>query len=95
MSQNVLTKKNKCAIIQLATIRGRLEVETMSIGERLRQARGSTPRETVARTIGVSVSAITMYENGERIPRDPIKVKLAEFFNTTVQDLFFSQKCHD
>lgn len=60
-----------------------------SIGERLIKARGEKRRETVAKAVGVSLSAITMYENNERVPRDAIKVKLAEYYGTTVQALFF------
>lgn len=62
----------------------------MSIAERLILARGDEKREEVARAVGISVSAIAMYENGARIPRDEIKVKLADYYNTTVQDLFYS-----
>ena len=64
------------------------------IGERLVKLRGTTPREAVAKAIGLSVSAISMYENGERIPRDAIKIKLAEFYGKSVQEIFFDQECH-
>lgn len=46
-------------------------------------------REKVADEIGVSVSAISMYENGERMPRDDIKIKIATFYKKTVQEIFF------
>lgn len=61
----------------------------MTIAERLVKARGSRKREEVAAAVGVSLSAIAMYENGERIPRDETKIKLAKYYNTTVQKLFF------
>ena len=61
----------------------------MTVAERLIQARGSKKREEVANAVGVSLSAIAMYENGDRIPRDEIKVKLADYYKTTVQELFF------
>lgn len=61
----------------------------MTIAERLIKARGDRRREDVAAAIGVSLSAIAMYENGERIPRDETKIKLANYYKTTVQDLFF------
>lgn len=60
------------------------------IGERLLQLRGKQKREDVAQAIGVSVSAMSMYENGERIPRDAIKIKLAAYYEKTVQEIFFS-----
>ena len=61
----------------------------MTVAERLIKARGDKKREEVASAIGVSLSAITMYENGERTQRDETKIKLAEFYNKTVQELFF------
>lgn len=62
----------------------------MTIAERLVKARGDRRREDVATAVGVSLSAIAMYENGERIPRDEIKIKLATYYGTTVQELFFA-----
>lgn len=66
----------------------------MDVAGRLIVARGDRSRETVAKAVGVSVSAISMYENGARIPRDEIKVRLAEYYRTTVQYLFFDVTCH-
>lgn len=42
-----------------------------------------------ANSLGISPSAMSMYEAGERIPRDEIKIKIADFYKTTVQSLFF------
>lgn len=64
-------------------------MDAKKIGERLSLLRGKTPREEVANAIGVSVSAMSMYENGERIPRDTIKIKLAKYYSKTVQEIFF------
>lgn len=60
-----------------------------AIGARLLKLRGVRSREEVANAIGVSISAISMYENGERIPRDEIKLKIADFYHESVQELFF------
>lgn len=60
-----------------------------AVGERLQKLRGDKSREEVAKAIGVSVSAIAMYENGERIPRDSIKIKFAEYYDKSVQEIFF------
>lgn len=59
------------------------------IGNRLSRLRGDIPREEVANVVDISVSAISMYENGERIPRDAIKIRLADFYKKTVQEIFF------
>lgn len=45
------------------------------------ELRGNASREEVSKGIGVSVSALQMYENGHRIPKDDIKVKIASYFN--------------
>lgn len=67
----------------------------MTIAERLVELRGEKSREQVAEAVNVSVSAISMYENGQRIPRDEIKVRLADYYGTTVQDIFFNSKSHE
>lgn len=61
----------------------------MKTAEKLVAARGERSREEVANAVGVSLSAITMYETGGRIPRDEIKIKLADYYGTSVQTLFF------
>lgn len=66
----------------------------MTMGERLLKARGNQRREDVASAVGVSLSAIAMYETGARVPRDETKVKLANYYGVTVQDLFFENQSH-
>jgi len=56
---------------------------------RLRLARGDRSREEVALACDISVSALSMYENGQRVPRDEIKVKLARCYGKTVEELFY------
>jgi DNA-binding XRE family transcriptional regulator len=65
-----------------------------SVAEKLRELRGTRSRECVARALGISVSAVTMYERGERVPRDDVKIKIADYYNKSVQEIFFDQKCH-
>lgn len=47
-------------------------------------------REEVASELGVSVSTLGMYEQGRRIPRDEIKIKIAELYKHSVQEIFFN-----
>jgi transcriptional regulator with XRE-family HTH domain len=61
----------------------------MTVAERLRAERGDKPREEVAEAVGISVSALGMYEQGNRVPRDSIKLRLADYYGCTVQQLFF------
>lgn len=66
----------------------------MEIAKKLVELRGDRSREEVAKAVGVSVSAISMYENGERIPRDDIKIRIAKYYRRSVQEIFFDSKCH-
>lgn len=59
------------------------------IAERLIKLRGEKSRELVANACGISKSALAMYEQGERIPRDDIKIRLAKFYESTVESIFF------
>ena len=60
------------------------------IAERLIALRGSKSQAEVAQAIGVTPSAYSMYENGERVPRDEIKKKIAEYYKKSVATIFFA-----
>ena len=62
------------------------------ISERLVNLRGTKSQEEVARATGISPSALSMYENGERVPRDEIKIRLAEYYGTSVEEIFFARR---
>ena len=68
---------------------GEGEVNAADIGRRLVELRGNRTQDEVARSVGLSLSAIGMYERGERIPRDEIKMRLAKFYRKSVQEIFF------
>ena len=59
------------------------------IGKRLRDLRGSRTQEEVAKALGVSVMAISLWERGERVPSDDIKVKIANYYKRSVSTIFF------
>ena len=65
-------------------------MNTLKIGNELKKLRGNKTQEEIADAIGVSSAAIGMYERGEIIPRDEIKVKLANYFNASVESIFFT-----
>lgn len=65
-------------------------MDKIQIGEKLLFLRGNQKREDVADSVGISVSALQMYENGQRVPRDSIKIELAKYYGTTVQEIFFN-----
>lgn len=58
--------------------------------EILRRLRGKKSTGEVASALGISESAYIKYERGERDPRDPIKRKIAEYYNRSVAFIFYS-----
>ncbi|MDO4609019.1 MAG: helix-turn-helix transcriptional regulator [Clostridia bacterium] len=59
------------------------------IGDRLIELRGNKTQTEVSEALGISNTTLSMYENGERIPRDEIKVRIANFYGLTVGEIFF------
>ena len=64
----------------------------MPYNEQLKMLRGEKSQGEIARQIGITKSSWAMYERGERVPRDEIKIKIANFFGKTVQEIFFGQQ---
>ena len=64
-------------------------MEPKEIGKRLQELRGDRSQEDVAKACEISPAAVGMYERGERIPRDEIKIRLARYFGVSVEKLFF------
>ena len=63
----------------------------LTIGQKIRQLRGEMTQEEAAKRIGVTKTALSMYENDERVPRDEIKKRIAALFGQTVGSLFFGE----
>lgn len=61
------------------------------IGQRIKKLRESMniSQEYLAKKLNVSASTISMYEVGERIPRDETKIKIAKLFGVSVSSIFF------
>lgn len=62
----------------------------MTIGEKLISLRGEKSQQEVAQDLNISVSALSMYENDNRTPRDEIKVRLAKYYGVGIEELFFA-----
>ena len=60
-----------------------------SYGKRLVELRGEKSQSEVAKAIGIAPSTLGMYEIGQRVPRDNIKILLAKYYGKTVQEIFF------
>lgn len=63
----------------------------MSSGEKLRTLRDGKSIAEVAKAVGVSNSAYIKYERGERVPRDEVKTRIARYFGSSVEAIFFAQ----
>jgi transcriptional regulator with XRE-family HTH domain len=67
-------------------------MDTKKIGQRIADLR-KKKRETqaeLAEAIGVTQSAVTLYENGLRTPSDVVKKRIAEHFKVSVARIFFT-----
>ena len=65
-------------------------IDRTVIGKRLTALRGNRTQAEVAKAVNISVSSIAMYEAGNRVPRDGVKVALARFYGTSVEKLFYA-----
>lgn len=60
------------------------------IAKTLIELRGDRSREEVAAALKISVSALSMYETAARVPRDEIKIEIANYYSRSVSEIFFS-----
>lgn len=63
----------------------------MSIGKKLKALRGERTQKKVADDLNITKSALAMYERDKRVPRDEIKVRIANYYGETVQSIFFTE----
>ena len=67
----------------------------MTTSEKLIALRGGKTQSEVAEGVGITVSALSNYEQGIRIPRDSIKKKIADYYGKTVDYIFFDHIDHE
>lgn len=67
--------------------------DALTVGKRIKKYRESLgiTQEELAKAIGTSASAISMYETGSRFPRDEYKKKMAILFGVSIDSIFFNQ----
>lgn len=68
--------------------------ENMPYNVMLRKLRGERSQTQVATELGITKSSWAMYERGERVPRDEVKIKIANYFGVSVQEIFFGNQEH-
>lgn len=66
-----------------------MEMDAKAIGERLVELRGERTQAEIAKELKISVSALSMYERGERVPRDNIKIRIATLFRKPICEIFY------
>lgn len=64
----------------------------MTSGDKLRELRGEKTQSEVAKAVEISDSALSAYEQNDRVPRDEVKVRLARYYGKTVQEIFFANE---
>lgn len=67
----------------------------MTVGKKLATLRGTKTQEEVAKACDISVSALSMYEQDERTPRDEVKIRLASYYGVSIESLFFAKDNHE
>lgn len=70
-------------------------LDVKASAQKLIALRGNRTQREVANAVGISISALAMYESGERVPRDSIKVALADYYKKPIGDIFFILKTHE
>lgn len=65
-------------------------MDTEKIGRILKDLRGNRSQSEIAKAVGITAMALSQYENGNRVPRDDIKIRLAKFYGVTVDSIFYA-----
>lgn len=65
------------------------DVAIKNMTEKLKRLRGDRSQSEVAEGIGISTSAYANYEAGIRVPRDRIKMRIANYYNRSVSFIFY------
>lgn len=65
-------------------------MDNTMIAEKLIKLRGSKTQKEIASAIGVAPSTYAMYELGQRIPSDEVKIRIAKYHKKSVQSIFFA-----
>lgn len=72
-----------------------MEIDVMAMAEKLVALRGNRGQEKVAQDLGISKSALCMYETGKRVPRDQVKARIAKYYHKSIPFIFFNEKEHE
>lgn len=72
-------------------------LDNETIGQRLKSLRKERKKTIieVAEAVNISPSALSMYECDQRVPRDNIKIALADYYKKPIGKIFFVRKTHE
>lgn len=62
------------------------------VGKRLKELRKETPLQKVAAAVYITENSLIAYEAGKRMPRDEVKIRLADYYGVSVFNLFFTDE---
>lgn len=68
------------------------KIDAKLVGEKLvslREQQNKTRRE-VAKDTGITVSALSNYENGLRVARDEVKRRLAYYYGVSIESIYYA-----
>lgn len=89
-----MTKENSNASMKTQKVTNSeqevIKVDRKRIGKKLVELRGTRTQKEVAQAINVCQSTYSMYENGERLPSDEVKKRIAEYHKCSVQFIFYN-----
>lgn len=71
------------------------EIDVKEMARKLIELRGDRTQDEVAKAVGISKSALSMYECGKRVPRDSLKTRISRFYGKSVPYIFFNLKEHE
>lgn len=76
--------------------KGGCSLENNYIGDNLRYLRKkkNVTQTEVAKALGIPVTTYNAYETGQNVPRDEVKRKIADYFDRSVQFIFFKRITH-
>ena len=66
----------------------------IEIGQRIKLLRGNMSQAEFANKLGITKSSLAMYERGERIPRDEVKIRISKRCGVSIESLFFTRIEH-
>jgi len=67
-------------------------INAKAIGLKIKNLRESNnlTQEEFCKKVDITQSALSNYENGLRIPRDEVKLRIARCFDTSIEAIFYS-----